>query len=229
MFIKISADLFRIAYACASTEETRYYLKGVCVQPAIDGVGLLMIATDGHRMIVVRDESATANNLPAGGIIVQADAAQLRAFKTSKEARNRGDVLTLTISPPPENGGRIVGTLNCELREGDVARGSIFLQAVDGSFPEWTRIIPRPEKQSETPGTFNAANLESFAGVALDLAKLRGDRTASMSLMQQDHRSPTLVRFGTSPAFGVLMPLRHEDAQGVPAWMDKRQPLRAVA
>lgn len=57
MNMTCNADLFRIAYSCVSTEETRYYLNGVHLEPHPCG-GAFMVATDGHRLIVVHDESA---------------------------------------------------------------------------------------------------------------------------------------------------------------------------
>lgn len=230
MKLTISADLFRIAYTCASTETTRYYLNGVCIQPAPDGRGVVMVATDGHRMIVVRDETAQAHNLPAGGVIVQASKDQLRTFKTPRKTTNPGDKLTLKITASPSVTDDLRGAkLTCEMHEGETLKGTIFLQAVDGSFPDWTRIVPRPEKAGETQGTFNAQYLESFAAISGEFAKLEGASLSSMSILQDGPGNPALIRFGLAPAFGVLMPQSKQDAGGVPEWMSRRQPLRAVA
>ena len=52
----IPTDLLKAALLCASTEETRYYLKGVHLSTSGH-----MVTTDGHRMFVAR-----LNDRPAG-------------------------------------------------------------------------------------------------------------------------------------------------------------------
>ena len=46
--VTINARALKAAAMCASSEETRYYLKGVFVETAAAGV--TMTATDGHRL-----------------------------------------------------------------------------------------------------------------------------------------------------------------------------------
>lgn len=50
----LDADLFMRVRRAIGTEETRYYLTGVHVEPAPGG-GALMVATDGRGMLVARD------------------------------------------------------------------------------------------------------------------------------------------------------------------------------
>jgi DNA polymerase-3 subunit beta len=56
----IPTDLLKAALLCASTEETRYYLKGVHLSPSGH-----MVTTDGHRMFVAK----LAEAVPADVII----------------------------------------------------------------------------------------------------------------------------------------------------------------
>jgi DNA polymerase III sliding clamp (beta) subunit (PCNA family) len=62
----VNADLFRIVYSCVSTEETRYYLNGVHVEPH-PVKGAILVATDGHRMLIAHDKDGSCS----GPIIVQ--------------------------------------------------------------------------------------------------------------------------------------------------------------
>ena len=59
----IPTDLLKAAILCASSEETRYYLRGVHL--ATSGH---MVTTDGHRMFVAR-----LNEQPAADVIVPLD------------------------------------------------------------------------------------------------------------------------------------------------------------
>jgi len=60
----IATDLLKAALLCASTEETRYYLKGVHLSTSGH-----MVTTDGHRMFVAK----LAEAVPADVIIPLAD------------------------------------------------------------------------------------------------------------------------------------------------------------
>lgn len=55
----LDADLFMRVRRAVGREETRYYLWGVFVEP-IDGGGAWLVGTDGHVILVARDESAVA-------------------------------------------------------------------------------------------------------------------------------------------------------------------------
>lgn len=61
----LDADLFMRVRRAVGVEETRYYLTGVCVEPAADG-GIIMVATDGRAMLVARDPEGVA---PAPAIV----------------------------------------------------------------------------------------------------------------------------------------------------------------
>ena len=224
MTFTISADLFRIAYKCVSTEETRYYLNGVYVQRAIDGAGALLVSTDGHRLLCVRDESATGD-IPEGGVIVSAVPAQVRSFKTSKEGDKSGNRLRLTITPD----GLPNGAMSCELNEGERPLGSVYLRAIDGTFPDWRRVVPVINDEPQQTGIFNAAFVSDFADVGVELSKWAGGaRVTPMTMLCQRADAPALVRWDAAPAFGVLMPLRvNADEIAMPAWMSAKKQKKA--
>ena len=48
----VPTDVLRAALVCVSTEETRYYLRGVHVEPDADDV--VLVSTDGHRLFCGR-------------------------------------------------------------------------------------------------------------------------------------------------------------------------------
>ena len=48
----VPTDVLAAALVCVSTEETRYYLRGVHVQPDADDV--VLVSTDGHRLFCGR-------------------------------------------------------------------------------------------------------------------------------------------------------------------------------
>ena len=173
----ISTDLLKAALVCASSEETRYYLRGVYLTTSGH-----MVTTDGHRMFVAR-----LAERPTADVIVPYDA------------------VTAAL--------KMVGA-RCKEIEIDLATnriGQIQFTPVDGTFPDWRRVVPTGD---ETPSTkpelndgperahFNHAYIGDFAKIG----KLLGG--ASM-LHPRSASHPALVTFGErADCFGVLMPMR---------------------
>jgi hypothetical protein len=223
MKLTFSADLFRIAYTCVSTEETRYYLNGVFVTPAPDGEGALLVSTDGHRLLIVRDTSA--EGVPARGVILQAGKDALKQFKTGKGGLRR--VAHVTIEDEAS-----IATVR--FTEGAEFVGAAPLAVVDGSFPDFMRIVPRLE-DTERPlvNSINGAYLADFAKIGKELQDVCGDgvraRFAPMSINSGGPDSPALVGWGASiPALGVVMPIRG-DVVTFPTWLETSAKRRAQA
>lgn len=214
--IKFDADLFRIAYMCASTEETRYYLRGVFVEPCKKACGVTMTATDGHSLVSVYDARGEA---PVGGVILSADKAALAQLKRGKHASSRvaegelsGGVLMASLTDLFEK------TTGAEPGKPEVA-GVAKLCAIDGSFPDWRRVIPDPAQERKSVPTFNAGLVERMATVCEALAKLRGEREGMLTYAAADAMSPANVWFGDDRALGVIMPLRGKESLTRPYWL----------
>lgn len=171
----IPTDLLKAALICASSEESRYYLRGVHL--ATSGH---MVTTDGHRMFVAR-----LAERPTADVIVPYDA------------------VTAAL--------KMVGA-RCKEIEIDLAAnriGQIQYTPVDGTFPDWRRVVPtgleKPSnKADDAPGRvhYNLSYVGDFAkmGKLLDGAPMMHPTSAS---------NPALVTFGEREnCFAVLMPVR---------------------
>lgn len=135
-----------------SNEETRYYLNGVALQYR-DGV-LKAIATDGHRLIVEQLEGAEVPD-----IIIPA-----KAVSEIKSICSDGDI-ELSVS---ETKFRIVGD------------GVVFTSStIDGTFPDWTRVIP------EWSDSVLTANAVDIAAASDRVALVASDRTRAVKLKFQ--------------------------------------------
>jgi hypothetical protein len=173
----------------ASTEETRYYLNGVCLVHSASG--LIMVATDGHRMSVVKqDWTDTIPEATFAQVIVP-----LAFIKKIKLTRGI-DHGELTLG----EGGSITIKYVGE---------TMGTQAVDGVFPDWRRIIPS-KPHSNVPAQFNADYIADFAAAGRLLSNAKDARQPVIS---HDSDNPALVSwyFGEGEgleAFGVLMPIR---------------------
>src|SRR3712207_1935669 len=110
-----------------STEETRYYLNGIYLHAADSGDGakvLRAVATDGHRLARFQDELPEgAANIP--GVIVPR--------KTVVELRK----LAEETQEPVE-----VHLSDTKIRF-DLGSVHLTSKLIDGTFPEYDRVIPR--------------------------------------------------------------------------------------
>ena len=187
--VTLNIRALRAVLVAVSTEETRYYLNGINLEFTPDGV--VMAATDGHRMIVLRqpygEHAATAAH---ASVIVPRDlVAKLKVkLKTLDET-------SLTISDD--------GRLTFE-HAGEMFGGS----RVDGTFPDYRRVMP--QDLDGKPAQYNPLYLADFAKARKELG---GDRTTS-PVVRYNGESPAVVDFAYETgfdAFGVLMPLRTTD------------------
>ncbi len=197
----LSHDWTRVQ-ACQSTEETRYYLNGILMHAparAEDRRALVFAATDGHRLgVVERECPAGAANLPDSIIPRKAVKALLKAV--GKKAA--GEV-ALQV-----NGARI------DLQAGG---WSLASKLIDGTFPDYTRVIPHA---NDKLATFDGAALAKAAG---NMCKVGKEKTPAIRLTIDAATGATLQRSdveGGRSAVGVAA-----------AWKDnaKRDPSTGLA
>jgi DNA polymerase-3 subunit beta len=184
--VTLNIRALRAVLVAVSTEETRYYLNGINLEFTPDGV--IMAATDGHRMIVLRQPYGehAATGAHASVIVPRDLVAKLKIkLKTLDET-------TLTIG----DDGRLLFE-----HAGEMFGGS----RVDGTFPDYRRVVP--QDLDGKPAQYNPAYLADFAKARKELG---GDRTTS-PIVRYNGGSPAVVDFAYGTGFqaiGVLMPIR---------------------
>ena len=226
---RVSADIFRRAWTCISKEDTRYYLNGVHIEPHPSG-GALLVATDGHKLVAIRDADGLVENGPA---IVRVNKVTLSALKKpvapsrvkdegemeifvhgsrlavapSKAAvfaaGDEGDILTIVDQPTQQ----VVAYQWCD-------------SLIDGTFPDWKRLIPTENKEGHVP-PFNPRQL---AAVAEALGGPDGD-ALHLVATSTDDRDPFLVVGEKIDGFAVIMPRRFTSKAQPLAWAT---PMRAT-
>lgn len=114
-----------VAPFLASPTDVRYYLRGVNIEPAKEGVRL--VATDGHSLCAVRDPTGSVNE---GGLLLSVNKAALPHCKP-KRSKFGGKYARLTILS-----GRLAITDSV---------GERYIQAgdprIDGTYPDWKRLL----------------------------------------------------------------------------------------
>lgn len=177
--IELNADILRAALICTSTEETRYYLKGVSIEPGAHD--LRVVSTDGHRLFCARIDVVT----DVERFLIPADALG-RALKGYKPK-------VLIVS-----------------RDGNLWRaGDVVFTPIDGTFPEWRRVLPKDPPTELKHAVFNPAYLVDMVKIAVTL-----DGKGSFPSVHSDGVNPALVTFGArEDCLAVLMPRRDDAAR----------------
>jgi DNA polymerase-3 subunit beta len=154
-----------------STEETRYYLTGIYLHTVVeDGRPLLRaVATDGHRLALA-DMAAPEGSAGTPGVIVPR--------KTIQEARrlmeDAGETLAMQISP--------------QKVRFDFGRAALTSKVIDGSFPDYTRVIPRENHRVMTVD--NAL----FAAAVDRVATISSEKSRSVKLAAESGKVVLTVR-----------------------------------
>jgi DNA polymerase-3 subunit beta len=187
--VTLSIRALRAVLVATSTEETRYYLNGINLE--FTPTGVVMVATDGHRMIVLRQpygEHGATQAHPS--VIVPRD-----LVAKLKVKHKVVDETTLTISDD--------GRLTFE-HAGETYGGS----RIDATFPGYRQVVPQ-----DLDGKLAQYNPLYLADFAKARKELGGDRTTS-PIVRYNGESPAIVDFAWETgfdAFGVLMPIRTPD------------------
>lgn len=208
MQYEIDLRAIKAASYAMSSDETRYYLKGVCLEISA-AHGVLAIATDGHRLIAM--EAAPSNGHVAPDpleIIIPAET--VKRLKINK--RFSDGIL------------RHMGGLQWQIEHD----GQIWaFQPIDGYFPAWRRVLPK----HSTPGDRAHFNPDYLA----DMKKAGEvyEKGADAAIIT-DGGNPAWCRWDSAnvPGFGLVMPKRLlADAFTMepPAWAGWTPPAPAQA
>jgi DNA polymerase-3 subunit beta len=142
-----------------STEETRYYLNGIYLHAAEgdDGPVLRAVATDGHRLARVEEPLPEGAAAMPGVIVPRKTVAELR--KLLEEAQ--GDVACA------------LSDTRIQFTVGNVTLTS---KLIDGTFPEYERVIPRDNEKILKVGK------KDFAEAVARVAAISSERSRPVKM-----------------------------------------------
>lgn len=166
-FDMTSAELKRLidrTRFAISTEETRYYLNGIFLHVSEEAGGKLRaVATDGHRLALAEtDVPEGASGLP--GVIVPRKAiTELRRLLDDAP-----DVVTLSAS------SNKIGF--------EVGAATLTSKLIEGSFPNYVRVIPRDNKK-----VMKVVNRD-FAEAVDRVSTISAERVRSVKLSLDEDR-----------------------------------------
>jgi hypothetical protein len=193
--ISFPIESLRAVMLAMPAKDRRYYLNGVLVETAADTSAL--VATDGHRLHCVT--LGTPGVAPAQ-FIIPADmlAAVVKGAK-------KGSAVTVTATP------RETGGYELELARDDGLSVRGF--SVDGTFPDWRRVVPKPVAPEDArPAQFNYEFLADAQKAAGLVAGVR--RCAVLHVAHSADGFACLATCADADNFfAVIMPIRDDKAQ----------------
>ncbi len=151
--VAVRLDCFLGAALARSFEETRYYLGGVQIEPGPGGTGAILVATDGHILAAIFDPAGVVEGPPQ---IWAADPKLLIKLTPRLPAylRSKDPFVIVELTGASQSPGTIaVGwyqadtthdlSLQVPVHPDLVVRAETPSLVIDGSFPEWRRVVPR--------------------------------------------------------------------------------------
>lgn len=228
MFTISAKLLHQVSAFRADDKEPRYYLAGVHLERD-DAGRVLMVATDGHRLLAAHDASALWV-FPGGKAFVLDFKlpgfvqALTRAAKADT-SRVQWDGVHLEVLEHPRGGGdgALVATYSSP---------SGHAPMHDANFPEWRRVIPSGELVLGHTTRFNMELLEG-------LERFGGRYGVSLDFYTSGEPfAPVVVRIAEAPHMvAVIMGTRHNDTrdEALPAfaqgrcWQKPKEPEQVAA
>lgn len=203
MIARISAAAVRIVFPFVAQQDVRYYLNGINIRPLEDN-SVMVVATDGHRYIVVRDSKGFAEREMI--VTLSKD-----ALKHATNAKHTLDVMS--------NGSAMIS---------DAGAQPLFIQPgnalIEAVFPRIERVASVIGYKEGISGAVNPKYLND----ALTLGKNFGN---SIRFFTRDADSPltfVLGGLGDLECFGGIMKLR-ESFDALPDWFPEPGDLSTLA
>lgn len=222
MTIQVNANMLRLAHMAISKEETRYYLNGVHVE-AHPVKGALLVATDGHRMVVIHDADGQCDE----HVIVKLPGYALAQCKLPRSLLSEKRVAKIDVAaksatishqqPPKRDAAPPAKPLV-----------TVHDVLIEGVFPDWRKVAPKAATLPIGLMAFNPAYVMSLAKFGEELG---ADKTRAMYFLREkeEHVGPIVVRWsGLDNVFAVLMSMRAEPVSSLPAFMSE-EPQPAIA
>ncbi|WP_444668399.1 DNA polymerase III subunit beta [Cereibacter changlensis] len=196
---EVLAKALRGVVPCISTEETRYYLNGVYMHEK--GAGLICVATDGHRL--GKYETGAAWPVPHA-ILPAAPAKILRSIVDGKEISVRA-VIQPAQPEKPALPIAIPGRPAFLAQFLFAGEGwSIRAKIIDGTFPDYTRVIPAETDSPDISVTLTHAALKRFPLSPFNSTAIKIDGDAgTMTVNTPDVGKFSMPCAGKGTAFGM--------------------------
>ena len=216
----------------ASRDETRFVLRGVCVE-WLDERHVLFVGTDGRRLGVVRVEiPGKFSNPRFESFIIPRELieetlewnARERKFNELADEFEWNDEREFVRVPVEKLAGILYDSDVKRVMIERPGRGGVFATAVNGRYPDWRKVLPPAMFQARETISFNPVLMADFARAAELLGVNNNLMRINVSMLDTPkYGSDGLalgVRFAAFDDFYcVLMPCRDAESAVAPEWL----------
>jgi hypothetical protein len=196
LICRVNSVAIKAAFPFIAEDDVRFYLCGVNIRPLDDG-GVMIVATDGHRFVIVRDPNGYAETEVIAA--VSKDAIKHADAKVTFDVMNNGSAVW-----------------------NDIATQPVFVQpgksVINGDFPRIESVI---DCTGYLEGISGAVNMNFLA----DVLKIKmGTKAPAIRFFSRDEDSPLLFLLsgiGEVEVIGGIMKVR-DALQWLPTWLPPR-------
>ena len=209
--IDAAQHLVRLAATCMAEHDIRYYINGIYFEPREAG-GIFIVATNGHRLMVVIDESGSASDSAIISVDRRMAARMVRPAAMGGAYTGKRKVLDEKISNRFQTDvfrGKTAALLTDNCGQVSHVRADAL---VEGKFPDWRRVLPDFEKLK--PGAMAPYNPRYLSSVLEVFGDKRGNGVMA-SPYQVDPTGAIVFHLRRHEnALLIVMPMRDEPADG---------------
>ncbi len=195
--LTVSLSLIRAARSHAAEKDLRYYLQGVY----FDTKNGKLVSTDGHRMLIASASGIQCNVSPFIIANETLDAVLSQYKGDYARGKRSGDIdITVTVSD------EMTVSFSTPI-------GLISGKPLDGTFPDYRRVIPKPEDvMTESPAVFNQTYIyEAFDAILIARNKtLKAASNYAVKVFGFGD-SCGVVTDGSSGVVVIVMPIRKNE------------------
>lgn len=200
MKLQINASKLKLAATCMASNDIRYYLNGVKIEPRAEG-GVFIVGTDGHRLMAVIDESGHIE-APA---ILRLTSSTLSKLPKVGSKNEKWTAETVAID----------GTEYLAIKSGGDTPAVVHLQEhdkegiwVEGKYPDWRQVMKFSD-WTEKPSKPGSIQLPYLASVIPAFTTHKGFLPISFYACHES--DGVLCRIvGHEYAAMVIMPIRDD-------------------
>jgi hypothetical protein len=153
--IRFNLSLFNAAAVASSTEETRYYLMGVFCHPHPNG-GVMLVATDGNILTTIWDKTGFADESAILPLTI------LTGWKATAKFAEQ-----VAVWDSSAKMCSVYQSTQWAEEAPDMPERKFLVAAIDGTFPDYQRVIPKSVNAAKVkPQPFGAVLLTRVAKIS---------------------------------------------------------------
>lgn len=214
---KVNRKYFAATNLFSAVKDVRYYLNSVYIEPHPE-VGVILVATDGHRMGVMHDpEGYTDKPIIVGEISNQLISACKKKSLIPLDlfVGERGCV----VGPKIEKGEDLDPF-------GEMVSHMSRIELIEANYPNWRKILPKKEDRDQRFPAFNPKYLAALHEAAEILVP--GKWASALELFSGGRDTSVVARINSADIgqrfVGIIMPMRSDSPKSIlPDWLTPKQ------